>query len=212
VLRAVPDDATADGPGQPQAPGAGLSSQPGNPVTAAGPLPPAGPVPAFGPPFGLPATLDRSLQVADALPVFLPALLHRWADAAPLAHSPRSGEAADEVTADRPEPSASPEESVVSDSAVQVGGLVLGPWAVDLAALEKAADEFFARLEGLAEDMAATGLPRLAPWLLAAALLAGAVALGRRRRTPSQGEESGGGVPTWAPFPVLAVLPTEEES
>jgi hypothetical protein len=208
----VPDVATADGTGQPQAPGASLFSQPGNPVTAAGPLPPAGPVPAFGPPFGSPAGLNRGPQAADALPGFLPAFFYRRADAAPLALPYRLGDAVDEAVADRNEPSAFPEDGIVSDSAAQVGGLVLGPWAVDLAALEKAADEFFARLEGLAQDMAATGLPRLAPWLLAGALLAGAVALAHRRRTPSQGEESEGGVPTWAPFPVLAVLTAEEES
>jgi hypothetical protein len=97
---------------------------------------------------------------------------------------------------------------VFSGLAPQLGPLLVGALPISLAALERAADAFLAGLDNLTEVVTASEAPRLFPWLGAAALAAGAYEFARRRVGPSG--RGGRGGPTWAPFPVLAVLPSEE--
>jgi hypothetical protein len=96
-----------------------------------------------------------------------------------------------------------------------LGSLLAGPSGIDLPGLERAADEFFSRLKGLAGGVAASPVVhRLTPWLVAAAAF-GVIEFARRRARPAGpcGPACGDGeAPNWAPSPVLAVLPPEEES
>jgi hypothetical protein len=83
--------------------------------------------------------------------------------------------------------------------------LLVGPLPSDLPALQRAAEEFFARLEALADDVAASpASPGLAPLLVVATVAAGAIEFARRRAFRPEGR--------WAPSPVFAVLPPEDES
>jgi hypothetical protein len=89
------------------------------------------------------------------------------------------------------------------------GNLLTDALRIDLAALARSADEFFARLEGLAQDVARSpAVLRLSQYLAVAAAVA-ALEFARRRATAS--EAGAAGDPRWAPYPVLAVLPPEEE-
>jgi hypothetical protein len=96
---------------------------------------------------------------------------------------------------------------VFSSLASQLGPLVAGTLPINLPALERAADAFFVRMERLAEVVTLSEAPRLFPWLAAAAVAAGTYEFARRRARPPG---RGGRTPTWAPFPVLAVLPFED--
>jgi hypothetical protein len=98
----------------------------------------------------------------------------------------------------------------------QRGDLLPGTLPVDLPTLERAVVGFFARLENLAEDVAAwPATQTLAQWLVAGATAAGAFEFARRRlhaRSSGPVREDGEAGPNWAPFPILAVLPPEDES
>jgi hypothetical protein len=60
--------------------------------------------------------------------------------------------------------------------------LLVGTVRIDLPALGRAADEFFARLETLTEDIVTSpARPGLAEWVVTAALAAGALDFARRR-------------------------------
>ncbi len=91
------------------------------------------------------------------------------------------------------------------------GGLLVGAVSADLSALERAADEFFARLEGLADDLGGSATLGVPSWFLTAAVWATATyEFARRRalaRTPHGPAGEGGDDPDWDPSPVLAVLP-----
>jgi hypothetical protein len=113
-----------------------------------------------------------------------------------------------DAVAEGPQVSAASEGSVLTTLAPQVSGLFYSAVALDLEAIEGAVDAFFARLDGLADSVAATGAPRLFPWLLAAVLAVGAWEVVRRRSSLSPPDAADG--PSWAPFPVLAVLAPED--
>jgi hypothetical protein len=90
------------------------------------------------------------------------------------------------------------------------GGLLPGAVSADLSALERAADDFFARLESLAEDLGGSATLGLPPWFLTAAVWATATYEFARRRALSRtgnGPAGEGDDPDWDPSPVLAVLP-----
>jgi hypothetical protein len=100
--------------------------------------------------------------------------------------------------------------------APQTGNVFAGDLPIDLAALERAANEFFARLEDLAEDMTSSPLvANVAQWLMVTAVALGASELLRAwigpvgwRRSAGSGDDDR----SWAGFPVLAVLPPEDGS
>jgi hypothetical protein len=76
----------------------------------------------------------------------------------------------------------------------QIAGLLAGPVPVDLHALTRGADRFFAQLEGLGRELAAWALSeRVAPWLAAAAVGAAAYELARRPKQPGAGDETAPG-------------------
>jgi hypothetical protein len=121
--------------------------------------------------------------------------------------------AVEEIVQEDPETSASTADSEIFHEAPQRGNLLFGPLSVNLPALQRTVDAFFARLEGLARDMATLEAPRLFGWLVAAAVAAGALDFTRRRLRPPQEDPRGPadarGDPSWAPYPVLAFLPPE---
>jgi hypothetical protein len=95
----------------------------------------------------------------------------------------------------------------------QLASLLAGAIPIDLANLQGAVDSFFARLEGLANDM--TRSPetlRLIHWLLAGATTTGVFEFIRAnieasaRPTPGDVDDD-----LWAPFPVLALVPPEDQ-
>jgi uncharacterized protein (TIGR03118 family) len=96
--------------------------------------------------------------------------------------------------------------------APRLGSLLGGALVVDLANLKGAVDNFFARLEDLAETMAVSpDTIRLVHWLLAGVTATGAFEFARRKTVAPPGRTSGDqDDPLWAPFPVLAVLPPED--
>jgi uncharacterized protein (TIGR03118 family) len=96
--------------------------------------------------------------------------------------------------------------------APRLGSLLGGALVIDLANIKGAVDGFFARLEDLAEMAASPDTMRLVHWLLAGVTATGAFEFARRKtmsssgRTPDDQDD-----PLWAPFPVLAVLPPEDQ-
>jgi uncharacterized protein (TIGR03118 family) len=102
--------------------------------------------------------------------------------------------------------------TVPPQPAPRLGNLLGGALVVDLANLKGAVDNFFARLEDLAETMAASpDTIRLVHWLLVGATATGAFEFARRKTAAPLGRISGDeDDPLWAPFPVLAVLPPED--
>jgi hypothetical protein len=99
--------------------------------------------------------------------------------------------------------------------APQLETLVTGAVPIDLAALQQAANAFFARLEGLAEEV--TGKPVSLPWtrwLVLTVMAVGAYEFFRVWVRPAAASRSSGadGDASWAPFPVLAVIPPEDVS
>jgi hypothetical protein len=90
-----------------------------------------------------------------------------------------------------------------------LGSLLTDTLRIDLAALARSADEFLARLESLVQDVAAAPLVLRLGQLLPVAAAVAALEVARRQvATPERGAA---GDARWAPFPVLAVLPPEEQ-
>jgi hypothetical protein len=120
------------------------------------------------------------------------------------------------VVANQPGPTVVVPVGAPALPAPQAGSLFAGDLPTDLAALERAANEFFARLESLAEDMTSSPLvANVAQWLMVTAAALGASELLRAwigpvgwRRPAGGGDEDR----SWAGFPVLAVLPPEDGS
>jgi hypothetical protein len=78
--------------------------------------------------------------------------------------------------------SASPTVDPSSHLLPQLGALLAGTVQIDLRTLGRAADEFFARLEALTEDIATSPAhPGVTEWVVAAAVAAGALDFARRR-------------------------------
>jgi hypothetical protein len=201
-LPAVPGPAPALGPAS--------ASQTGNPIGPAAPQLSAATAAIPGlPPIFL-AVPDIGRAAADPLSgAHFPRLLtSAIAGASPLPLQ----EVVPEVAAEEgPEPSAASESGSFATVVPQMGDLTFGAVALDLAAIEGAVDAFFTRLEGLTDRVAATGAPKLFPWLLAAILAAGAWELSRRHSALwPRGTPPGGDGPSWAPFPVLTVLAPED--
>lgn len=94
---------------------------------------------------------------------------------------------------------------VFAGTAQSTKSLQVGLVPIGLAALQRAADAFFARLEALADDLAGPGRGRALPWLATVVVAVGAHELGRRHS-----RRRGRGAPSFAPYPVLAVLSSEE--
>jgi hypothetical protein len=94
----------------------------------------------------------------------------------------------------------------------QLGTLLAGGLPIDLANLRAAVDTFFARLEDLAENMAASlETQKLVHWLFAGVTAIGIFECARRKTMPSAGLGDGDpDDPVWAPFPVLAFIPPED--
>jgi hypothetical protein len=165
---------------------------------------------AAGPGEAVPPA-EAGKAVADAVPSarFRPELTAGGAWA-----SPWSADAAPGGTEEVAEGRLDPLYSLAGHGALllasQPGRLLLGAAPVNLPALERAAEGFLARLEGLAEDAGdpavVHGLP---PWLLAATVSATAVfELARRRAVahPDAGP-AGGADSSRESSPELALLP-----
>jgi hypothetical protein len=90
-------------------------------------------------------------------------------------------------------------------------GLIAGALPIDLCALEQAADQFFARLECLSEDLAdsATAV-YLARWLVPAILAAGAAAMARRQIKPPEPGSRGAAHHGWAECRSVPLLLPED--
>jgi hypothetical protein len=113
------------------------------------------------------------------------------------------------------QPGASVSRMVAAPSglAPQAGDPFAGELPIDLVALERAANEFFARLEGLAADL--TALPaavNVTGWLVVTAAALGACEFLRGWLKPPRALRAGAGSVdrAWVSFPVLAVLPPED--
>jgi hypothetical protein len=117
------------------------------------------------------------------------------------------------VVEEAPEAIASFASDDFSFPAPQLGSLLFGALSGNLPVLKRAVDDFLDRAGSLAAGFAAWTTPRFLSWLVAAALAGGAAEFARRRARPPNMSEAGDherNDPTWAPFPVLAVLPSED--
>ncbi len=88
----------------------------------------------------------------------------------------------------------------------QLARILAGTAAFDLANLQGAVDQFFARLEGLAREVGSSA--DLTGWLLAGATATGVFEFVRTKYlNPRLGEDDD---PLWAPYPVLLFVPPED--
>jgi hypothetical protein len=123
--------------------------------------------------------------------------------------------APDRVVEGQPDASGSSADGEPTRVTAQLGTLLAGALPIDLPTLERAAVKVLARLEGLAEGIAAAPATlSLTQWLVAVAAVV-VFEFARRRAKPLELSGSvrgdGGRVPSWAPFPILAMLPPEDE-
>jgi hypothetical protein len=148
------------------------------------------PPPETGRPAALPVTVAHSRVKTDD------------ADTGPVPEPPaRASAQAFQGQAAGPLVAASEEQA--SGLFPQLGALLGGTVHIDLLTLERAADEFFARLDALADDLvAAPSRLNLGEWLLAAAVAAGALEFARRHGKPVD--------PRWLLPPLLAACPGED--
>jgi hypothetical protein len=118
------------------------------------------------------------------------------------------------VTQEQPASPTLPSAGTPSALVPQIESLLAGALPIDLAGLEQAANGFLGRLERLAQDM--TGSPvglELTQWLVVTAAAVGAAEVIRGWTRPPRPRSSARGASedqSWAPFPVLAVLPPED--
>lgn len=135
--------------------------------------------------------------------------------------APLDGRTPEEIVPDVPDPPVEyrPETARAlpngdpTDLAAQLGSLLEGTLPVDLTALNQAANEFFGRLESLADEVwALPATERLTRWVVLALTLVGAVEFARRRRGSSESfaESAGGGNSDWDFSTVLALFPPED--
>jgi hypothetical protein len=118
------------------------------------------------------------------------------------------------VTEEQPASLTLPLPGTPTPPAPQLQTLLAGAVPVDLAGLEQAANAFLGRLERLAQEMTASpvGL-KLTQWLVVTAAAVGVCEFIRGWTKPSgplSSARGGSEDQSWAPFPVLAVLPPED--
>ena len=119
----------------------------------------------------------------------------------------------DGLVEDHREPARAPTSSDPAHLAPQLGRLLVGALPVHLTTLNRAVDEFFARLESLDEDgWALPVTERMAPWVVLALTATGAFEFARRRLGSSEpsAPSAAGGDLDWDLSTVLALLPPED--